>query len=129
MLEMKTTTAHGGSHNELFKRAFQTLSNFSNHHIKVDSTIAKFKKVFAEMGYFVPDSLIACHWGYLIPKSNPDLFPHIQVYINGDLQSFYFLNVLTGALELYSVNGSKANYFDGSIFEKLVFGGEPCITD
>lgn len=123
MLEMKTTTANGGSHKELSKRAFQTLLNSSNHHIKVDSTIAKFKNVFTEMGYFVSESLSACHWNFLIPKSNPDLFPPIQVYINEDLQSFYVLNVLTGALEFYSFSDCEPDYSDNSIFEKLRFGG------
>lgn len=123
MLEVKTTTAHGGSHRELSKRAFQTLLNSNDHLIKVDSTIAKFKKVFTEMGYFVSESLVACHWSFLIPKSNPDLFPPIKVYIDEDLQSFYVLNVLTGALEFYSFNGSEPDYTDNSIFEKLSFGG------
>lgn len=126
MLDMKTTSWGGGSHAEFIKRAIlsnKTPLNSKVNHNKVDLLIAKFKKIFVEMGYFVPASLSACHWVNLLPKSNPDLFPPLKVYISEDFQSFYALNILTGALEFYSFSGSEPDYCNDSIFEKLRFGG------
>ncbi|MBO1927116.1 hypothetical protein J3998_05960 [Thiomicrorhabdus sp. 6S2-11] len=126
MMKKKTTMGDGGSHVAAIKRAFiekKALFYSGNHHSKADANLAKLKQSFDAMGYLSPESLSTEHWAALIPKSNPDLFPHLRVYISSDFQSMHFLNVETGALGFYSFNGCKPDYSDDSIFEKLGFGG------
>lgn len=129
MLNMKTTTGNGGSHNELLKRAFfqnKTLLNSNSNSIKYDLPLAKFREVFSKMGYFVPVSLSTCHWQSLTPKTNPDLFPPLKVFISDGFDSFYFFNVASGTLRFYPLKITASGSLVSSIHESICLGGEPC---
>lgn len=123
MLKVKTTTAHGGSHAELSKRSIDFLLKPNCHLIKCDSHMAKFEHVFEQMGYLVPTRLWVGRWNLLTPKSNPDLFKPVQVFIHDSLMSIYVFNIYSGALSFYCLDDL---YSCASIYEKLGFGGVSC---